>query len=52
MSKCERVEFRVRLSKPEATSSASEVHEAVSTVLADVQQAVTIAFAKEHAASE
>jgi|SRR5271170_3449991 hypothetical protein len=50
MSKCERIEFRVRLSKPEAVASVSEVQEAVSTAVADVQEAVTIAFAKEHAA--
>jgi hypothetical protein len=50
MSMCKRVEFRVRLSKPEAVTSASQLQEAVSTAVADVQQAVTVAFAKEHAA--
>ncbi|MGO9946869.1 MAG: hypothetical protein ACLPWG_08495 [Steroidobacteraceae bacterium] len=49
MSKCERVEFRVRLKKPEAAASASEVQEAVSTAVAEVQEAVATAFAKEHA---
>lgn len=47
MSKCERVEFRVRLNKPEAAASASEVREAVSTAVAEVQQAVTTAIARE-----
>jgi spore coat polysaccharide biosynthesis protein SpsF (cytidylyltransferase family) len=51
MSKCERVEFRVRVNKPEAAASASEVQEAVSTAVAEVQDAVTTAFAKEHAIS-
>jgi len=51
MSKCTRIEFRVRLSKPDAVASAVEVQEAVSTAVADVQEAVTIAFAKEHAAN-
>jgi len=51
MSKCERVEFRVRLSKPEAAASASEMQEAVSNAVAEVQEAVTTAFAKEHAAT-
>jgi hypothetical protein len=52
MSMCERIEFRVRLNKPEAAASASEVREAVSTAVAEeVQQAVTTAFAKELAAS-
>jgi hypothetical protein len=50
MSKCGRIEFRVRLNKPEAAASASEVREAVSTAVAEVQQAVTDAFAKELAA--
>jgi hypothetical protein len=49
MSKCERVEFRVRLSNPEAAASASEVQGAVSIAVAEVQDAVTAAFAKEHA---
>jgi hypothetical protein len=44
MSKCERVEFRVRLNKPEAAASATEMLEAVSS---EVQHAVTTAFAKE-----
>jgi uncharacterized ferredoxin-like protein len=53
MSMCERIEFRVRLNKPEAAASASEVREAVSTAVAEeVQQAVTTAFAKELAASD
>jgi hypothetical protein len=47
MSKCGRIEFRVRLNKPEAAVSASDVREAVSTAVAEVQQAVTDAFAKE-----
>jgi uncharacterized ferredoxin-like protein len=47
MSKCERVEFRVRLHKPEAAASASEVQAAVSSAVAEVQQAVTDAFSKE-----
>ena len=51
MSKCERVEFRVRLNKPEAAASASEVRAAVSTAVAEVQEAVTTAFAKELAGS-
>jgi hypothetical protein len=50
MSKCGRIEFRVRLNKPEAAASASDVREAVSTAVAEVQQAVTEAFAKELAA--
>jgi hypothetical protein len=50
MSKCGRIEFRVRLNKPEA-ASASEVREAVSTAVAEVQEAVTNAPAKELAAS-
>ncbi len=52
MSKCERVEFRVRLAKPEAAVSSNDVREAVSTAVAEVQQAVTTAFAKELAASD
>ena len=51
MSKCERVEFRVRLNQPEAPQSASQVQEVVSTAVAEVQDAVTAAFAKEHAAA-
>jgi hypothetical protein len=51
MSKCERVEFRVRLSKPEAAASASEVQEAVCMAVAGVQDAVTAAIAKELAGS-
>jgi hypothetical protein len=51
MSKCGRVEFRVRLSKPEVGASASDVREAVSTAVAEVQEAVTSAFAKELAGS-
>jgi hypothetical protein len=51
MSKCGRVEFRVRLSKPEAAASASEMREAVSSAVADVQEAVTNALAKELASS-
>jgi len=50
MSKCERVEFRVRLSKPEAAASVAEVQDAVSTVVAEVQEAVSTAFANERAA--
>jgi hypothetical protein len=51
MSKCRRVEFRVRLNKPEAAASASEVQEAVSTAVAEVREAVTTALAKEFAGS-
>jgi hypothetical protein len=47
MSKCERVEFRVRLTKPEAAASASEVQAVVSSAVAEVQQAVTDAISKE-----
>jgi hypothetical protein len=47
MSKCERVEFRVRPSKPEVAASASAVTEAVSTAVARMEEAVTTAFAKE-----
>ena len=52
MSKCERMEFRVRLSKPEAAASVSEVQQVVSSavaeVQAEVQKGVTKALAKEH----
>jgi hypothetical protein len=51
MSKCARIEFRVRLNKPEAAASASEVREAVSIAVAGVQEAVTTALAKELAGS-
>jgi hypothetical protein len=51
MSKCGRIEFRVRLNKPQAPASASEVREAVSTAVAEVQEAMTTAFAKELAGS-
>jgi hypothetical protein len=47
MSKCGRVEFRVRLNKPEAPASASDVRDAVSSAVAEVQEAVTTALAKE-----
>ena len=47
MSKCGRIEFRVRLSKPEAPASASEMREAVSTGIAEVNQAVTNALVKD-----
>jgi hypothetical protein len=47
MSKCERVEFRVRVTKPEAPASAIEVQAAVSSAVAEVQQAVTDAISKE-----
>jgi hypothetical protein len=47
MSKCERVEFRVRLTKPEAAPSVSQMQEAVSSAVAEVQQAVTDAVSKE-----
>jgi hypothetical protein len=50
MSRCERVEFRVRLGKPE-DPSAAEVQLAATKSMADVQQAVTTAFAQERAAS-
>jgi uncharacterized ferredoxin-like protein len=50
MSLCERVEFRVRLNKPDAAAgSASEVQQAVSTAVAEVQEAVVKALAKETA---
>jgi hypothetical protein len=52
MSKCARMEFRVRLNKPEAAASSSEVRKAVSTAVAEVQEAVTTAFAKELAGSD
>jgi len=52
MSKCERMEFRVRLSKPEAAASVSEVQHVVSTAVAEVQgevqKGVTKALAIEH----
>jgi hypothetical protein len=50
MSRCEGLEFRVRLNNPEAASSesASEVQQAVSTAVAEVQDAVAKALAKEH----
>jgi len=51
MSKCARIEFRVRLNKPEAAPSVSDVREAVSTAVAEVQEAVTAALAKELAGS-
>ena len=51
MSKCKRVEFRVRLNKPEAAATASEVQEAVCMAVAGVQDAVTSAIAKELAGS-
>jgi uncharacterized ferredoxin-like protein len=47
MSKCERVDVRVRLTKPEAAAFANEVQAAVSSAVAEVQQAVTDAFSKE-----
>jgi len=51
MAKFERVEFRVRLSNPEVAASASEAQGAVSTAVAEVELAVTAAFAKEHTES-
>jgi hypothetical protein len=48
-----RVEFRVRLNKPEAAvsaaavESATEVQQVVSTAVAEVQQAVVKALARE-----
>jgi hypothetical protein len=54
MSKCDRLEFRVRLNNPDAAASAaasesaSEVREVVSTAVAEVQDAVATALAKEH----
>ena len=50
MSRCERVEFRVRLRKLETAAPGHDVQEAVSAAVAEVQQAVTTALAKEHAA--
>ena len=50
MSRCERVEFRVRLRKPEATAPGHDIQEAVSAAVAKVQQAVSSALSKEHAA--
>ncbi|MFZ3342937.1 MAG: hypothetical protein WA609_15175 [Terriglobales bacterium] len=47
MSKCERVEFRVRLNKADAAASSGEVQAAVTSAVAGVQQAVADAFAKE-----
>jgi uncharacterized ferredoxin-like protein len=49
MSRCERVEFRVRLNKPAEAASASEVRDAVCTAVAEVREAVTTALAKENA---
>ena len=49
MSKCARIEFRVRLNKPAAAASVSEVREAVSTAVAEVREAMTTALAKEYA---
>jgi hypothetical protein len=50
MSACGRVEFRVRINKPEtsAAESSTNVEEIVSTAVADVQQAVAKALAQEH----
>jgi hypothetical protein len=52
MSKCDRMEFRVRLSKPEAAASVSEVQQVVSSAVAEVQEevqkGVTKALAIEH----
>lgn len=48
MSKCDRVEFRVRLSNPEETASVSEVKKAVSAGVAEVRGAVSTALAREH----
>ncbi len=49
MSACERVEFRVRLIRPEAAAaeSSNNVEQAVSTAVAEVQDAVAKALAKE-----
>ena len=48
MSACERVEFRVRLIKPEAAAeSTNDVGLAVSSAVAEVQDAVAKALAKE-----
>ena len=48
MSACERVEFRVRLIRPEAAAaeSSNNVEQAVSTAVAEVQDAVQDAVAK------
>jgi hypothetical protein len=51
MSRCERVEFRVRLGKSEVAAPGNEVQVAVSAAVAEVQQAIATAFA-EHAASD
>jgi hypothetical protein len=50
MSRCERVEFRVRLRKAEAPAPGHDIQEAVSAAVAKVQQAVSSALSKEHAA--
>lgn len=49
MSACERVEFRVRLNKPEeaAAESITDVEQVVSAAVAEVQDAVAKALAKE-----
>jgi len=47
MSKCERVEFRVRVDKPEAVASAGAVQGVASVALAAVGKAVTTAAPKE-----
>jgi hypothetical protein len=49
MSACERVEFRVRVNSPEAAAvtSASNAEQAVCTAVAEVQDAVAKALAKE-----
>jgi len=49
MSLCERVEFRVRLKNPEVAppESATDIQQAVSTAVAEVQDAVVKALAKE-----
>jgi hypothetical protein len=49
MSACDRVEFRVRLIRPEAAAaeSSNNVEQAVSTAVAEVQDAVAKALAKE-----
>jgi hypothetical protein len=49
LSRCERVEFRVRLGRPEHAAPGNEVQEAVSAAVAEVQRAVTTVLA-EHAA--
>jgi hypothetical protein len=50
MSNCERLEFRVRVNKPEtvAAEAAGDVKDAVSSVLAEVQDAVSKALARQH----